>query len=353
MKKCPTCNRTFEDDALSFCLHDGSPLVSAGAVANAPPYDLGATVQYNPGRDTNPPPAAFQPSQFPNQQMQPPSWAPMPPVGGMQGQAPPKKSKAIYWILGVVALLIVLGVGGIILAVVLYGTSDSNTNNSNSASNNSNNNSNVTKNSNASNNSNANVAGNNSNGSSTKNYQLQEDFSNASLWWSSSNAFGKAEYVNGEYQLSGSLDGGYVVIYGPDKSAYRTEAATSRVTARSVTGTSPRMGYGLTVYGALKNGSLEDYAFLIRTDDSPAFRVVLHQAGKETTLINWTRSSLIRTGSNTNQLEVRASADQLAFYINGQYATSIPDSADYKLGLVGFYSSDTAPIAFDDLEIFK
>lgn len=27
MKRCPTCNRTFEDDSLAYCLDDGSPLV--------------------------------------------------------------------------------------------------------------------------------------------------------------------------------------------------------------------------------------------------------------------------------------------------------------------------------------
>jgi hypothetical protein len=29
MKRCPTCKRTFEDDTLSFCLDDGTPLVAA------------------------------------------------------------------------------------------------------------------------------------------------------------------------------------------------------------------------------------------------------------------------------------------------------------------------------------
>jgi hypothetical protein len=30
MKHCPTCKRTFEDDTLSFCLEDGTPLVTGG-----------------------------------------------------------------------------------------------------------------------------------------------------------------------------------------------------------------------------------------------------------------------------------------------------------------------------------
>jgi hypothetical protein len=128
---------------------------------------------------------------------------------------------------------------------------------------------------------------------------------------------------------------------------------TTRVTTHSVSGTSPELGYGLVVYGLIKDGNPEDYSFLIRTDESPAFRVVLHQGGKETVLVNWTRSSLIRTGSSPNQLEVRATPEQLSFYINGQFATSITDKANYQGGRVGFYTSDTEPVAFDDLEIVK
>jgi len=43
MKRCPQCNRTYSDDALSFCLDDGSPLVTAAAPSS---FDPGATVQY-------------------------------------------------------------------------------------------------------------------------------------------------------------------------------------------------------------------------------------------------------------------------------------------------------------------
>jgi len=159
--------------------------------------------------------------------------------------------------------------------------------------------------------------------------------------------------VNDEYRLAATLFEGYVVVYGPKRDEYMTQDVTARVTARSVNGVSPTLGYGLAVYGEMKGGNLEDYAFLIRTDESPAFRVALHQGGKETTLVTWTRSSLIRTGSTPNQLEVRVNGDQLSFYINGQYATSVNDSAGYKRGYVGFYTSDTTPVAFDDLEIYK
>ncbi|HEY0546389.1 MAG TPA: hypothetical protein VGC91_13510 [Pyrinomonadaceae bacterium] len=348
MKKCPSCNRTYTDDALSFCLEDGSPLLSIGGSSSdqSPSFDPNATLQYNPARDTSPPPTQiYNPSQSPSQPYTPmptPSWSPTP------GALPPqKKSKAIYWILGGVGALVIVGIIGVVALVVIVGM-NSNANNSNAK--NSNRNSNVSN----SNNSNANTTASNKNSgtSSDKSYQLQDDFSNAN-WWSGTNSFGSAEYVNGEYQLSAGSYQGYVVVYGPKKDEYYTQNATSRVTVHSVTGTSPSLGYGLTVYGELKNDVLEDYGFLIRTDESPAFRVVLHQGGKESVLVNWTRSSLIRTGSSPNQLEVRASDEQLSFYINGQFATSVTDKANYKRGLVGFYSSDTEAVAFDDLEIVK
>ncbi len=340
MKKCPSCSRTYTDESLSFCLDDGSPLLSVGG--SSPSYDPSATLQYTPARETKPPPTqVYGPGQAPPgaQPFTPtPSWTPMP------GQAQPKKSKAIYWILGGVAALVVVGIGAVVLIVALASMDDSNANNSNT--------SNVGNNRNGNAN-NANASSTNQNsGSSRKDYQLKDDFS-AAKWWIGANTFGQAEYVNGEYRLAGTVFEGYVVVYGPKKDDYMIENVTARVTTRSVTGTSPTMGYGLAVYGELKGSNLEDYSFLIRTDESPAFRVALHQNGKETTLITWTLSSLIRTGSTPNQLEVRANDDQLSFYINGQYATSVSDTAGYKRGYVGFYTSDTAQVAFDDLEIYK
>lgn len=348
MKKCPTCNRTFTDDALSFCLDDGSPLLSTGGDGTPPAYDPGATIQYTPGRDTSPPPPtpAYTPSQPQGFQAQPPSWSPMPPPGGVQGGAPPrKKSKGLYWIIGIIAVVVVLGIGGIALVFVLAGMSNSNANNGNT--NNSNTTANSNTNANNSNSSNSNQDSN-SNSNSSRVYVAQDDFS-ITNWWVGSISFGKAEYVDGEYQLSAL--GGYLAVYGP--TTYDTKNATTRVTTRSVSGVSPDNGYGLTVFSELKKGQLEDYAFVIRTNDSPAFRVYLHKEGKESTLVNWTEASQIRTGSATNQLEVRATDSQLSFYINGQYATSIADTAGYKGGIAGFYASGTTPIAFDDLEIYR
>src|SRR6266568_691809 len=78
MKRCPQCNRTYTDDALSFCLDDGSPLLSVSAPSS---FDPSATVQYPQARDTSPQPTiAYNPSQAaPPPPAAPPMWSPMPP----------------------------------------------------------------------------------------------------------------------------------------------------------------------------------------------------------------------------------------------------------------------------------
>ena len=77
----------------------------------------------------------------------------------------------------------------------------------------------------------------------------------------------------------------------------------------------------------------------------------MHKAGNQTTLVPWTKSSVIRPGTSPNQLEVRADGADLSFYINGQYVSRIADTENFKRGVAGFYTSDTTEVAFDDLEI--
>jgi hypothetical protein len=69
--------------------------------------------------------------------------------------------------------------------------------------------------------------------------------------------------------------------------------------------------------------------------------------------VDWTPSSVIRTGTNPNQIEVRIRERKMDFYINGQEITSVTDSEGYLRGRVGFYTSDIGEVAFDDLEISK
>jgi hypothetical protein len=62
MKRCPTCSRTYEDDSLSFCLTDGTPLAKEESVSGS--FDS-APVPAPPVADWSAPPATATPSSQP------------------------------------------------------------------------------------------------------------------------------------------------------------------------------------------------------------------------------------------------------------------------------------------------
>src|SRR5215203_6211789 len=165
MKRCPSCNRTYTDLSLNFCLEDGTPLVSDGPSA----HDPNATIRYPGARDTSEPPPTeiYRPAPAPTRPAPPPppapqQWQPGPPP------APRKRSSAIWWILGGLAVLTIIGVGVVVMIIALANLG-SNTNNSNLNANtrNDNRNSNVTVNGNVT----------NANANATTPKSLADDFS--------------------------------------------------------------------------------------------------------------------------------------------------------------------------------
>ncbi|OLE53589.1 MAG: hypothetical protein AUG51_12025 [Acidobacteria bacterium 13_1_20CM_3_53_8] len=113
MKRCPNCNRTYTDDALSFCLDDGSPLVNAES-------DPNATLVYPPPRDTSPqppPPPSYNAQPPPSQNQYgappPPSWGPTPPP------APARKKSALPWIIGGLVVGVVFIIGAIVVLALI------------------------------------------------------------------------------------------------------------------------------------------------------------------------------------------------------------------------------------------
>jgi hypothetical protein len=334
MKRCPQCNRTYTDEALSFCLDDGSPLVSASAPSS---FDPSATVQYPQSRETTPQPTiAYGPGSPPGQMpppSPPPQWSPMPPMT-------PQKRSVWPWILGIGAVLAFMGVGVVVLIIVLASMADNNNNNSNT---------NTNVNSNRANR-NSNAANTNANTRSTL-ASYTDDFS-SETWYTGSSQYGRTWYEDEEYHIKASTNG-YIVMYAPDKPEHYDDNATVRATVRSIDGESPDSGYGLLVHGAREDGQFRDYGFLIYSGDSTKYAIVQHKNSTETKLVSWTATSTISTGTTPNKLEVRIRDRRLDFYINGQFVTSITDSEDFLRGRVGFYSSDTNEVAFDDLEISR
>lgn len=326
MKRCPSCQRTYTDPSLNFCLEDGTPLTS-DAAPSAPPVEF-----------------HHQPAPLLNQvdpMGQPRQWSPVPPMPQR------KKSSAVWWILGGLVVAGILVVGATIMILALASMSSNSNSTANRNTNVRNNNSKVV---NRNSNANTNVANvGNVNSSASLPASMDDDFSEAK-WDAGNYSYGDIWYADEEYHMRSKAKA-FLVMYGPSNN-YSTEDATVRVTARSVDGTPPLTGYGLIVHGEKsKTGALEDYALLVYTGAQPQYEIIKHKDGQQSTVVTWTKSSVIRGGTNPNQLEVRTKGDELTFYINGQYVDKTTDTENFKRGVAGLYTSDTAEVAFDDLEI--
>ena len=332
MKRCPSCSRTYTDLSLNFCLEDGTPLVSD----EAPGSDPHATVRYPPIRDTDPPPTAIYNSEPPllNQVApfpQPRQWTPTP--------APPKKSAAVWWVLGGVAVLVVMGLGLFVVLLVLASLGGNTNTNANTELTNRNTNTNANENTTV-----------NTDTSSTR-ASLVDDFTDKK-WGTGSYQYGDIWYSNDAYHMR-SKENTYLVMYAPSNE-YLTANATVRVTTRSVDGKPPASGYGLIIHGERVRGNqLRDYALLIYSGTEPQYQIVRHKDGQQTAIVPWTRSRVIRTGTSPNQLEVRTKGAELSFYINGQYINRIVDNQNIRSGVAGLYTSDVVEVAFDDLQIVR
>lgn len=255
--------------------------------------------------------------------------------------APPRrKSNAVWWVLGGVLVLGVIAVGAVVMILALA-SMGSNANNANRANVN---NRNGNRNANA----NANAVNANANANANLPALFTEDFSQAK-WTAGSFAFGDIWYADEQYHMRAKEES-YLVMYAPSAD-FNTANATVSVTARSVEGTPVRTGYGLIIHGEKKNDKLEDYALLIDNSDDAKYQIIKHKGGKQSAIVPWTKSTVIRSGSSPNRLEIRAKGAELSFYINGQYVDEITDTEGYKVGVAGLYTSDVVDVAFDDLEI--
>ena len=259
--------------------------------------------------------------------------------------AAPRKRSVWPWLLGIGAVLVFMGIGVVILIVAVARVTNENSNNSNNS------NRVANRNTNKNTNTNADETNANSNTRSTLS-SYKDDFSDKTLWGTGESQYGNIWYQDEAYHMHATKSG-FIVMYAPDKPEYHDDNATVRVGLRSIDGDPPKTGYGLVVHGEKKDGKLEDYGFLIYNGDTPKYEIVLHKAGAESKVLDWTPSSAIRSGALPNEIEVRMRGLKMDFYINGQFVTSITDEANYKAGRVGLYTSDVGEVAFDDLEISK
>ncbi len=328
MKICPKCQKTYNDENLNFCLDDGAVLSQAAA----PPQEdkLPETVMMSAPRPTSPNQPVSNPTPPPTwghqqqQQQSPPAWGATPNYQTPQ-QAQPK-SKTWIWVLGILAAVVVVCGGGGIGLIALMASMDTTDPN----------------------------GGNKTvvNGDDKKTPVPDKnkfDKIDLSSWTKTNPAYANSEYKNGEF-IMGTKEKGYYYVLVATKD-YKTDDSITRLTVRNVEEKPTRLGYGL-IFHSNPTPLTQDYGFLIDADKQ-RYRVVKHTPGKETDVIKWTKSTVIKNGTQKNVLEVRDISGEITFYINGQKIDSIKNTDGYEGGVPGVYSGDAVPVGFSDLEVGK
>jgi hypothetical protein len=313
VKVCPTCQQTYADEGLNFCLNDGAVLVKKDA--SAPPE----TVFIN-----QPPPTNSDRLSTPTA---PANW-------GMNAGAvsqPTPKSRAWLWVLGIIGAVILLCGGGFVGLVALVANND---------------------------NKNKNLSNTNFQIYNTRNGNTYTppDPKNAltddlSKWVMADTSLGLTDYQNGELSMT-SKTGGYYFVLLSAKKDFQTENATTRVTVRNTTGGVSQGGYGLMVHNNPSTALAQDYAFLINSATS-SYRIIKHQARKETEIVKWTYNAAVKNGTQTNVLQVRDNNGSMTLYVNDKPITTIEDKDGIKSGVPGLYASGAIPIAFSNLQVEK
>ncbi len=327
MKKCPSCGRTYTDPALNFCLQDGTVLEqeTVSTFGNEETVFMGQTPGTNPGGSS--------PYSKPNNP--PATWAASPYT---TTQPKKRKSRAWLWILLSFLSFGAIAVVGFFGFLVYLGMKiEQESKNKKAATVNAGNSTKIKSNSNS-----------NLNSKTESADSVKEDFSK---WNTGAFNYGKVDYKDDKLIVS-SKDVGHYMVISTAKN-FLTNDAITKVTVENSSDAKSKNGFGLVMNASPVSPLMKDYAFLIRTTDTPAYKIVSHVASKETTLVDWTKNSEINGGDDENLLEVRDEGAKLSFYINGEFVTSINDEYGAATSIGGVYAGDPIPIAFSNLEVNK
>lgn len=197
MRRCPTCNRTFEDETLTYCTDDGTPLTSdAPSSASSDSPDSMPTLIASSPVVTAPAANQLQPTQAYNAGQEQGEWKAPPPPPYVPPSAPPPRTRSkLPWVIGgaVVFLLGIIVLGGIIAFLLSRDSSDDNTNrpvnNSNSLVNTNANNQNSNRNTNSQTN------GEQESGAPTDEDAVLEELTKIENEWAEANINGDKEYL--------------------------------------------------------------------------------------------------------------------------------------------------------------
>ncbi|HVS21240.1 MAG TPA: DUF4190 domain-containing protein [Pyrinomonadaceae bacterium] len=129
MKRCPTCNQTFDEEWLSFCTQDGTGLIEDSARLSEPPPTVMAppmppSVSPNEQPTINLPGSEFTPAPAPRpynppQPMQP-SWQPPPQPMQSGWQPPPPPAYANKPKQGLAIASLILGLASVTIGLCCY-----------------------------------------------------------------------------------------------------------------------------------------------------------------------------------------------------------------------------------------
>jgi hypothetical protein len=376
MKRCPTCNRIYPDDALSFCLEDGVPLLTVAASdpgTGAANFDPNVTLKFEDPRDTNPPPTQMiDPSLIPSYPAEPPPTpvfpgAPPPTPTASVPAAPPvpqpiprepswqtpptpvvptpptaatgPKKSVLPWVLGGGAILLLLGLGvaGILIFAVM-----SNDNKNNNVANTSKSPEKTGPNDNKNTAPPSNNGGDNT-GSFTDDFSVNK--------WPVGDELGSA-YEDGAYTMEQPEANRFFANYAPANDAdYSTGGVKSvAIDAEAVSGRPPQYGFGLILHGSINGDKTSGYAFVINAGTKKCSIIQLRNS--QPAFITENKAAPMVVSDGANRLEVRLDGKKMDFYINDELTASATDDGTLQ-GRVGLFTSTGGKVSFDNLEITK
>ena len=181
-----------------------------------------------------------------------------------------------------------------------------------------------------------------------------DDFSDPNSGWVSlDKEWGKAGYLNGEYQilLKNTQDG---LVVTPDlvlPSDYRIEVDARQASSNA-------SSYGLMFGLQFSGDTYEGYQIIVYPTTQEYLLNKRNMSGSWPVLIDWTYSTTIHQGMGTNHLRVDRIGTVIYLYINDTLVTTFTDSSFTSSGRdagVRAFSYDSAPVdvRFDNFSAYR
>jgi hypothetical protein len=100
----------------------------------------------------------------------------------------------------------------------------------------------------------------------------------------------------------------------------------------------------------------EFYTFLISGDGFYVFTVDSADRAEPEILVDWTESSAIKKGAQTNHIKIAAVGGNMKYYVNDQFLGEVQDTR-FSTGVVGFFTGSLdeggVQVSFDNLVISR